>query len=94
MSGPFFELNSEDVSGLYPNEQSSFAMGSSLAAMHNITTSDHPSKESVQSTLTRLQMGRYDPLSTLGMMFQVRDANELARQRFCYFQFVVSFNGI
>lgn len=87
--GPFSEMNSEESSVLFQSERSSFAMGSSLAAMQNITTSHHPSKESVQSTLTRLQMGRYDTQSTLSMLFQVRDANELAKNRFAYFQFVV-----
>ena len=68
-------------------------MGSSLAATQNISTSNRPSRDSINSTLTRLQMGRFDSLSTLGLVFHVCDTNKLATNRYCYFQFVVRFGG-
>ncbi|KAL7575763.1 hypothetical protein ACA910_003093 [Epithemia clementina (nom. ined.)] len=58
-----------------PNERSAFALGSSLAAQqHGIATHHLPSQEFVNSTLTRLAVGRVDPLSTYSIMFRTNDS--------------------
>jgi len=58
-----------------PNERSAFALGSSLAAQqYQIPTHHLPSHEFVSTTLTRLAVGRVDPLSTYSVMFHVNDA--------------------
>ena len=58
-----------------PNERAAFAKGSSYAAQHHgIATHHLPSQDFVQSTLTRLTVGRVDPLSTYSIMFRTNDS--------------------
>ena len=59
--------------GLLPNERAAFATGASMAAKRFLATNNLPSEEQVGMTLTRIHMGRYDPLSTLSVMLEVQD---------------------
>jgi hypothetical protein len=63
----------EGVHGPLPNERSAFAMGSALAAKQGIHTHNLPSKDMIDTTLTRIRMGRNDALSTLSVMLGVND---------------------
>ena len=71
---------------LLPNERSAFAIGASLAAKHGMMTNNLPKVEVVESTLTRLRMGRYDPLSTLSIMLQVNEDVVLSAHKYALFQ--------
>ena len=59
--------------GLLPHERAAFSMGAALAAKNGIATNQLPSQDYLADTLTRLRMGRYDPLSTLSFMLKVDD---------------------
>jgi Sec23/Sec24 zinc finger/Sec23/Sec24 trunk domain len=65
------ELLDIDRKGLLNNERSAFAIGASLAASRGFATNELPATEAVNETLTRLSLGRFDPLVTLSMMLRV-----------------------
>lgn len=67
------ELLDEDQKTLLSNERSAFAIGASLAASRGFQTNELPDKEAVSETLTRLSLGRFDPLTTLSVMLRVND---------------------
>ena len=78
--GPGELVNSSGNNGgddrvVLPNELSAFASGSSLAGQqHGISTHNLPSRDFVNNTLTRIEVGRVDPLSTYSIMFRTNDS--------------------
>lgn len=84
------EICSEDNPGLLVNERSAFAVGAALAASRGFSTNNIPSKEWLFSTLTRIRLGRYDPLATVTAMLQVND-EILPDDRYAIFQCTVRF---
>lgn len=63
----------EDNDGLLPNERAAFAAGSAMAGKAGIRTTGLPLMEAIQCILTRIRLGRYDPLSTLSVMLKLND---------------------
>lgn len=80
----------EDDQGLLVTERSAFAVGASLAASRGFATNNIPSNELLASTLTRVRLGRYDPLSSMSVMLQVND-EILPDDRYAVFQCTVRF---
>ena len=66
-------IQGDDEEKLLPSEGGAFAEGASLAARQGIATNNLPSEDVVDATLTRVCLGRFDPLSTLSVMLQVND---------------------
>lgn len=58
------------------NERASFATGASLAAKQGYRTNNLPMKDMVDDSLTRIKLGRVDPLTTLSVMMLVNDTIE------------------
>jgi Sec23/Sec24 trunk domain/Sec23/Sec24 zinc finger len=85
------EILYDEAHALLPNERSAFAVGASLAAKQGMTTYNLPSDETLESTLTRLRMGRYDPLSTLSVMLQVNEDVVLETDKYALFQCTVRY---
>lgn len=67
------ELLDEGRKGLLNNERSAFAVGASLAASRGFATNELPVTDAVNETLTRLSLGRFDPLATLSVMLRVNE---------------------
>ena len=63
----------ESEKSLLPNERSAFAQGSAQAAQSGISTRGLPVEEIIASSLTRVRLGRFDPLSTFSVMLQLHD---------------------
>jgi hypothetical protein len=84
------EIFDDDNQGLLVNERSAFAVGASLAASRGFSTNNIPSSEFLASTLTRIRLGRYDPLATITAMLQVNDEIH-PDDRYAIFQCTVRF---
>ena len=67
------ELLEENYKTLLSNERSAFAVGASMAAGRGFQTNELPDREAVDETLTRLSLGRFDPLATLSVMLRVNE---------------------
>lgn len=89
--GPGNLINNEETSYICQNEQSIFADCSNLASQHNLPTNNLPSKDTLQSTLTRFQLGRYDPKSSLSVIFEVNRQLDPDREHFAHIQFVTRY---
>jgi hypothetical protein len=71
-------------------EQRAFSEGLILADNNNlIANTSYPSINSVQATLIRIQIGRYDPMSTFSVMLRVNEQYQGEERAF--FQFIVRF---
>jgi hypothetical protein len=79
----------DEPRGLFANERSGFAAGSSLAASQGFTTYNLPSKEILDTSLTRLVTGRCDLLSTFSTMFTINDFFQ--HEKHAFFQCTVRF---
>jgi hypothetical protein len=73
-----------------PNERSTFARCASLAAKQGLPTHNLPSATVIQSTLTQIQIGRYDPYSNISIMMQV-DRKVPDQCSHVHFQFVTRY---
>jgi len=69
------------------NESSAFQEGSKLAAEKGIKTRNLPSKQAMELSLTRVQLGRVDPLNTFTVMMEVDDSI-CEDDEYAFFQFV------
>jgi hypothetical protein len=56
------------------NERSAFEEGSRLAAEKGFKIKNLPSSKAMELSMTRIQMGRVDPLSTVTVMMEVDDS--------------------
>lgn len=77
---------------LLPNENTAFSTGASLAAKHGANTNDLPSRD-IEKILTRLRLGRYDPLTTLSVMLQVNDDIQYD-DRYAFCQLIVRYVNV
>jgi hypothetical protein len=68
------------------SERSAFAAGAALAAKSGLKTNHLPSRDMLETCLTRCRVGRVDPMSTFSFMFQLNDFFQ--KDSFCYFQCV------
>ncbi|KAG7364666.1 Sec23/Sec24 zinc finger domain containing protein [Nitzschia inconspicua] len=83
------------ASKMVENERPAFAKGSALAAGKGIKTNDLPSIEAMEMSMTRVQVGRVDPLTTFAVMLEVDDTMA-EDDDYAFFQLVaryVSKNG-
>jgi hypothetical protein len=67
------EVLPDQASRMVENERAAFAEGSALAAEKGIKTNDLPSIEALEMSMTRIQVGRVDPLTTFTIMLEVDD---------------------
>jgi len=74
-----------------PNERATFAECSALASKQGLRTHNLPSTNAMQSTLTRVQMGRNDPNSTISVVMQVNSIIHPNEHPYAHFQFVTRF---
>mmetsp|Transcript_23585 Transcript_23585/g.25117 ORF Transcript_23585/g.25117 Transcript_23585/m.25117 type:complete len:964 (-) Transcript_23585:2914-5805(-) len=56
------------------NERSAFEEGSKLAAEKGFKTSNLPSSKAMELSMTRIQLGRVDPLCTITVMMEIGDS--------------------
>ena len=72
------------------NEQVAFTEGLKLAGKnHLVVEKNNPSIDVLQATLTRILIGRYDPLSTFSVMLRVNDL--YSGEEHAFFQYIVRF---
>jgi hypothetical protein len=74
----------DEPSSLVANERSAFAAGSALAASGGLQTNNLPSKDMLETSLTRLCIGRCDLLSTFSVMLQMNDFFQ--HDKYAFFQ--------
>lgn len=84
------EVLPDQSSRMVENERSAFAAGASLAAEKGIETNKLPSAEALEMSLTRLQVGRVDPLSTFAVLLEVDDSLT-EEDEFAFFQMIVRY---
>jgi hypothetical protein len=75
---------------LLPNERPAFAKGSALAAKEGLFTNQYPLESFVGQTLTRIRLGRIDPLATLSVMLQVNDEID-ENDKYAFFQCIARY---
>lgn len=79
------EILPVDSSRMLDSERAAFSEGARLAANHGLETKNLPLNEAIELSMTRVCLGRVDPLSTLGIMLQVNDTIEES-DRSAFFQ--------
>lgn len=79
----------DEARSLLVNERSGFAVGASLAAAKKFPTNHVPMADLVESTLTRIRLGRFDPLSTISLMLRLTEFYQ--HESHALFQFVSRF---
>ena len=90
VNGPGTFVAGEAV-GLLPNERSTFAECKERATNRGLITYNLPCIQIIQSTLTRILMGRYDPQSSFAVMMQVKEKINADRNKNAHFQIVVRY---
>ena len=68
------EILPVDSARMLENERAAFAVGASLAANNGFRTNNLPSTEMVEMSMTRIKLGRVDPLTTLSVMLLVNES--------------------
>lgn len=89
------EVLPNSAARIVESERSTFAAGAALAANRGIKTNNLPSVNALESSMTRIQVGRVDPLSTFTVLLEINDSLE-EDDEFAFFQLVsryVSRNG-
>lgn len=71
------------------NELAAFAEGSSMAAEQQMRTNQCPNIDMLETSLTRLYLGRADPLSTFSVMLRLNDFWQ--QESFCFFQCIARY---
>jgi hypothetical protein len=79
------ELLPVEGSAVLENEGAAFAVGASLAAKQGFRTNNLPSSEMIEVSLTRIRLGRVDPLTTLSVMLEVTETFH-PDDKFAFFQ--------
>ena len=82
-TGEFVE-NPAGTSRLLPNEKVAFSAGAAEAAKANLPTQELPNEDIIDASLTRIRLGRFDPMSTFSVMLQLHDV--LPDDEFAIFQ--------
>ena len=81
----------DENQGLLVNEMSAFEAGSECAVSRGLETTDKPSQQLLDETLSRIRFGRYDPLSTISAMVQVNEEFLPDEDRYAVFQCTIRF---
>lgn len=85
--GPVDPLQNENR--ILNSERAAFARGSSLAAKNGIATNNLPSQDILESSLTRLKMGRFDPITTLSVILASNEVPQ--RDSYAFIQCTVRY---
>jgi hypothetical protein len=72
------------------NERAAFAGGASLAAKQGYRTNNLPMKDMVDESMTRIKLGRLDPLTTLSVLMLVNDTIE-EDEKYAFFQCIARY---
>ncbi len=83
-------ITSKEVHSPYPNERSAFARCASVAAAQGLPTHNLPSATVIKTTLTTLQLGRYDPSSNISLIMQV-EGKVPDQYSYVHFQFITRY---
>jgi hypothetical protein len=86
LNGPG-ELIAGDIDML-ENERAAFADGASLAVNEGFESKDLPMEAALDVSMTRITLGRVDPLSTVTVLVELNDTFEEERDTNCFFQFI------
>ena len=65
-----------DTDAVLPTERAAFAAGAQRAAQQKYATAHLPVAQDISSTLTRIRLGRTDPLSTISVLLARRDNDD------------------
>ena len=85
MNGPG-ELLTGNVTDILENERSSFAMGASLATNKGMKTDELPLQEALEISMTRVNLGRADPYSTVAVLVELNDSFVEGEDTHAFFQ--------
>jgi len=86
--GTIFDVTEKNV--ILENERSGFAVGASLATRQGIKTNKLPVFEKIELSMTRIELPRVDPLTTIGVMLAVNETIE-KEDDITFFQTTVRF---
>jgi hypothetical protein len=84
------EVLPDQASQMVENERPAFAKGSELAAEKGFKTNKFPSTEALELSMTRIQVGRVDPLSTFTVMLDIDDSMT-EEDDYAFFQLVTRY---
>ena len=84
------EVLPDQASQMVENERPAFAKGAELAAEKGFKTNKFPSTEALELSMTRIQVGRVDPLSTFTVMLDIDDSMA-EEDQYAFFQLVTRF---
>lgn len=90
MVGPGTIVDVTEKNVILENERSGFAVGASLATRQGIKTNKLPVFEKIELSMTRIELPRVDPLTTIGVMLAVNDTIE-KEDDITFFQTTVRF---
>lgn len=76
--------------GIVDNELHAFREGSRLATAKGIKVKNLPSEKAIELSLTRIQMGRVDPLSTVTVLMDVDDTVS-SEDEYAFFQLIARY---
>ena len=80
------EVLADLTSELVENEKGMFKEGKRLASEKGLKVKNLPSKEALEISMTRVQLGRFDPLNTMTVLLEVEDIEE--DDEYAFFQVV------
>lgn len=90
MVGPGTIVDVTEKNVILENERSGFAVGASLATRQGIKTNKLPVFEKIELSMTRIELPRVDPLTTIGVMLAVNETIE-KEDDITFFQTTVRF---
>jgi hypothetical protein len=70
------------------NERAAFADGASLAVNQGFEIKDLPMEAALDISMTRITLGRVDPLSTVTVLLELNDTFEEEKDTNCFFQLI------
>jgi len=90
MVGPGTIVDVTEKNVILESERSGFAVGASLATRQGIKTNKLPVFEKIELSMTRIELPRVDPLTTIGVMLAVNETIE-KEDDITFFQTTVRF---
>ncbi|CAJ1950520.1 unnamed protein product [Cylindrotheca closterium] len=86
LNGPG-ELIAEDADML-ETERKGYEEGAELAVEDGFETKDLPLADALDVSMTRIKLGRVDPLSTISVLLELNETFEEENDTHCFFQFI------
>jgi len=78
----------DDAAYILPSEQALFVSCADMASSCGISTENLPDPDVIQRTLSRIVVGRFDPLASLSVMLEVTDKIEREQSKHAFFQII------